>query len=102
MCIAWDLNDNLVSRTSRVYRPAPAPAAPFRKPRTGWRAIATNQRHFDRRTFRVIAVSPGRTVTMPTSTATRTPSQPQTKPQPSEDEREQARRALQTSMDTRQ
>jgi hypothetical protein len=39
---------------------------------------------------------------MPTSTVTRTPSRPQGKPQPSEDEREQARRALQTSMDTRQ
>jgi hypothetical protein len=39
---------------------------------------------------------------MPTSTAARTQAQPQTKPQPSNDEREQARRALQTSMDTRQ
>jgi hypothetical protein len=39
---------------------------------------------------------------MPTSTVTRSPSQAQTKPQPPEDEREQARRALQTSMDTRQ
>jgi hypothetical protein len=39
---------------------------------------------------------------MPTSTVARTPSQAQAKPQPSNDEREQARRALQTSMDTRQ
>lgn len=40
---------------------------------------------------------------MPTSTATRTPTRPQgSRPQPSEDEREQARRALQTSLDTRQ
>jgi hypothetical protein len=40
---------------------------------------------------------------MPTSTATRTPTRPQQgRPQPSEDEREQARRALQTSLDTRQ
>jgi hypothetical protein len=39
---------------------------------------------------------------MPTSTATRTPTRPHGKPQPSEDERELARRALQTSLDTRQ
>jgi hypothetical protein len=39
---------------------------------------------------------------MPTSTATRTVSQAQGTPRPSDDEREQARRALQTSMDTRQ
>jgi hypothetical protein len=39
---------------------------------------------------------------MPTSTVPRTPTRPPVQPHPAEDEREQARRALQTSLDTRQ
>jgi hypothetical protein len=100
MCAQWDLNDNLGFEHEQGL-PARTSAGGLR-PATPDRVAGDRdgQRRFDRRprSYRF----PGRNFTMPTSTATRTPEQAQSKPQPSEDEREQARRALQTSMDTRQ
>jgi hypothetical protein len=102
MCIRWDLNDNLgfeheQGLPARTSAGGPRPATPDRV--AGDR---DGQRRFRSAGVRAATVFPGRNLTMPTSTVTRTPTQAQTKPQPSEDEREQARRALQTSMDTRQ
>jgi hypothetical protein len=101
MCAQWDLNDNLGFEHEQGL-PARTSAGGLR-PATPDRVAGDRdgQRRFDRRASAQLPF-PGRNLTMPTSTVTRTPEQAQSKPQPSEDEREQARRALQTSMDTRQ